>query len=715
LKLIGQGSYGDVWLARGVTGVFRAIKIIWRERFPDPEPFDREFNGLKEFVAISFDEARQLAVVHVGKNEAGGFFYYVMELADDAETGRSINLQCYVPNTLNVVRARRGRLPAEECIGLGVELAQALAGLHSRGLVHRDIKPSNIILVGGAPKLADVGLIATAANARTFVGTEGFIPPEGPGAPPADVFGLGKVLYELSTGLDRKEFPRLPPDLDKLADRQALLELNEIIVRACDSAPAQRYADASALLADLQLLQRGKSIRRIRSNRRRLTIALWAGVVLAAMAASATVQYLVQRRAERTVTTTINPEVEQLLSRAQSLSDGIFTQNGITVADQLARRATDLAPDSARAWGIRAHCGACFLLRTWDLSTARRQDVQESADHALTIDANQPEALLAMSILYRFQGAYAQCEMMARRGLAVQPDDPRLWRMLSHAIYQQGRHDEGMALAKETSARFPRDPLVQYDLALLYGQNNDFAQLESHVLAALALKPFQAALITEVAIIIDRRGDLPAARATYDRIDADDRSDDRVVATAMNLGLLERNPQRVIEAAALTANPYNSDNAYVTRAGPKAWWLALAYRQLGMKSLELAQWQEAEAVLRQRLSEHPESTSDQARLATTLFWLGQSGEAAREIKPYEELAREQPSLDKAVMLAVYYAALGDAHRALPYLKQSLNQWGGVTYSLLRLHPWWDNLRGQPEFEQFLAAARTSTDTTTTKP
>ena len=64
--------------------------------------------------------------------------------------------------------------------------------------------------MNGAPKLADIGLVAETSDARSFVGTEGFIPPEGPGAPQADLYSLGKVLYEISTGNDRRDFPALP-------------------------------------------------------------------------------------------------------------------------------------------------------------------------------------------------------------------------------------------------------------------------------------------------------------------------------------------------------------------------------------------------------------------------------------------------------------------------------------------------------------------------
>jgi TolB-like protein/Tfp pilus assembly protein PilF len=280
LRPIGRGSYGDVWLARGVTGIYRAVKVVWRDRFENAEPFEREFRGLRDFAAISLKAKGQMALLHIGRNDAAGFFYYVMELADDANTGRTFDPATYVPLTLKEWRQRKGRVPASDVVAAGVELASALAALHASGLVHRDIKPSNGILVNGQAKLADIGLVASAGEARTFIGTVGYVPPEGPGSPAADVFALGCVLYELATGLDRDEFPKLPPELNRLPDQKLLFALNEIILRACEANPARRYPGAGAMLKDLLALQAGSAHR---GRRKLLLMITTAGLVVVAI------------------------------------------------------------------------------------------------------------------------------------------------------------------------------------------------------------------------------------------------------------------------------------------------------------------------------------------------------------------------------------------------------------------------------------------------
>ena len=157
----------------------------------------------------------------------------------------------YIPRTLAYDLKQRGCLPFEECLRIGLALTSALAHLHKNGLVHRDIKPSNIIFVNDSPKLADIGLVAEAADAPSYVGTEGFIPPEGPGTLQADSYSLGKVLYEIATGKDRHDYPELPTKLDETVNQAELIELNEIILTACRADARQRYPSAEQTHADL--------------------------------------------------------------------------------------------------------------------------------------------------------------------------------------------------------------------------------------------------------------------------------------------------------------------------------------------------------------------------------------------------------------------------------------------------------------------------------
>lgn len=253
LRLIGKGAYGEVWLARSLTGAYRAVKIVWREDFDDERSFVREFEGILNYEPIARNIPGLVHILHVGQsNEPTPFYYYVMELADDARTGIHIDPANYIPRTLRSDKQQYGNrpMPLDYSLEVGSQLAHALQYLHAEGLTHRDVKPANVVFVNGRPKLADIGLVAH-ADQRSFVGTEGFIPPEGPGTPRADVYALAKVLYEITTGHDRLDFPELPDEKPEGASRKKWLALNNVICAAaepridqCTVTTAEQLADA---------------------------------------------------------------------------------------------------------------------------------------------------------------------------------------------------------------------------------------------------------------------------------------------------------------------------------------------------------------------------------------------------------------------------------------------------------------------------------------
>ena len=131
-----------------MIGAYRAVKIVYRANFEEAGPYEREFAGIKRFEPISRSSEGLVDILHVGQNDAEGYFYYVMELADNAAgfsgeapggsaashgtTGEaSLESGSYSPKNLSVYLKERGRLPFEECVELGLSLT--LAKRPSRG------------------------------------------------------------------------------------------------------------------------------------------------------------------------------------------------------------------------------------------------------------------------------------------------------------------------------------------------------------------------------------------------------------------------------------------------------------------------------------------------------------------------------------------------------------------------------------------------------
>ena len=257
VRRIGQGAYGEVWLARNTIGMFHAVKIIRRENFREDEPYEREFRGLSKFMPISRSHPGFVHVLHLGRNDSSGYFYYVMEAADDEHLGREINPETYSPKSLAGEMKKQNRLSTPDCVQLFLHLSDALHHLHKAQLIHRDIKPGNIIFVDGLPKIADIGLVTSIPekpNEITYLGTMGYIAPEGPGTAGADIYSLGKVMYEVFTGLDRGQFPNLPATLLGETDRLFPL-LNQIVVKACEIDPGRRYQSAAEMHRELEALR----------------------------------------------------------------------------------------------------------------------------------------------------------------------------------------------------------------------------------------------------------------------------------------------------------------------------------------------------------------------------------------------------------------------------------------------------------------------------
>jgi WD40 repeat protein len=343
LRRIGGGAYGEVWLARETAGAWRAVKVVRRAQFDHARPFDREIAGLEKFSPVSRLHESQVAIHTFGRDDAAGWFFYAMELADDVATGQAIEPASYTPRTLASELKTHGRLPAAESLRLVLALCTALEHLHRHNLIHRDIKPSNIIFVGGKPKLADIGLVTGVDEQVSFVGTEGYVPPEGPGTPRGDLFSLGRVLYQLHTGRPATDFPLLPTVLEKSDSSLVERELNLVILKAAAEEPEERHADAAELRAELLLLQSGRSLQRLRAIERNLAWLRRFGLAAALVAIAAITALVVVVRSNRQV------RAEKAAAQKRTAEALLAEARAVRVSGLAGRRAEALQAIAAAA------------------------------------------------------------------------------------------------------------------------------------------------------------------------------------------------------------------------------------------------------------------------------------------------------------------------------------------------------------------------------
>jgi Tfp pilus assembly protein PilF len=521
-----------------VLGDYRAVKIVDRQAFEEDRPFNREFEGIKKFEPISRSHPSQLNILHVGRNDTEGYFYYVMELADDAtvpresEDGRwkmahrqdaavspdhhpsSVihHPSDYLPRTLKLDLQRRGCLPVEECIELGLSLSTALAHLHGHRLIHRDVKPSNIIFVGGVPKLADIGLVTDVEATLSFVGTEGFIPPEGPISIQADLYSLGKVLYETSMGRSRLDFPALPANWDDLpTDEQgSLLEFNEVLVKACESDPSRRYQSAEQMHVDLAVLQRGESVKQKRLKEWRLAVAkrvAWGTGILAVLAVTAfrlTTSFSLERGQPdaRAVGRNLTTNLDAL----NAYSQGRYAYNkradaDMTNAVRFFEQAIALDSKFAEAYAGLAS-SYTFLNAPRNFANARAP-----AEKALALNPNLPEAHKCLALVkYMLDWRWAEAEEEFKLAIRLDPRDGETLRAYGNYLKIMGRTKEAITVLTHAHELDPRAISITEILGEAFFAAGDYAQALKQYQTCLDAEPTHPVTRDEMAKVYEEQG-----------------------------------------------------------------------------------------------------------------------------------------------------------------------------------------------------------------
>jgi serine/threonine protein kinase len=263
IRELGRGGVGTVYLATHQTlQIEVALKVLSPSLSLDNPALAERFIREAQ-LAARIRHPNVIAVMDAAHDESTGLYFIVME---------------YVGGGSLAWHLRNGQMPEKKALSIVTGIAHALAIAEENRIVHRDIKPENIMLdLRGTAKLADLGLAKQALDSHlsltlggSFMGTPAYMSPEqARDAKIADtrddIYSLGASFYECLTGeppfqgetpynimseLLTKPSPipsTLRPDISVSTDlicRKMMAKTREL-----------RYADAHALLADLQIAQ----------------------------------------------------------------------------------------------------------------------------------------------------------------------------------------------------------------------------------------------------------------------------------------------------------------------------------------------------------------------------------------------------------------------------------------------------------------------------
>ena len=262
---LGSGGMSTVYKATDkVLERTVAVKVL-AEHLSDDEKFVARFR--REALAVAkLVHPNIVQVYDTGVD--GGRHFIVMEYVEGRSGAQLLQ--------------RYGQLEPRIAIDIAAEACAGLEYAHKQGIVHRDVKPGNLMVIGGPAsaagekeamtvKIADFGIARAAEQTRltqvgSVVGTAAYLSPEQSRGEEAtgisDVYSLGVVTYQLLTGrlpyegnslaelaIRRENERPLPPSS---YEPDVPPELSAAVLRALESAPEDRYADALDLAAALR-------------------------------------------------------------------------------------------------------------------------------------------------------------------------------------------------------------------------------------------------------------------------------------------------------------------------------------------------------------------------------------------------------------------------------------------------------------------------------
>ncbi len=373
-------------------------------------------------------------------------------------------------------------------------------------------------------------------------------------------------------------------------------------------------------------------------------------------------------------------------------------------AEQLFERATRLDPNFAEAFAALAWVED-WMYHTFDPTPARKAKARTSAEEALRIQPDLPEAHLALGFYHYY------CERdyeraleefaIARKSL---PNSAEVYLAIGAIQRRQGKWAESTANMEKAASLSPKDAFLLINLADNYRATNDFESADKLFDRAIEAAPNSVSpRLGKAMLAADLKGDLSEIDTQLVQVEPRTQPDAEGTFYQAYLLMLQRKFEQALAVLKQLPENVRGDEK------PKEYLEGALYTFLNDKQRAHSAFQRARPILEKAILQGFDDASRHMTLGMVLAGLGEKDAAIAEGKRAVALLPEsQDALDgpkTTLALAQIYAWTGENDAALELLKRSLITPAGVTVSSLKVNPIWDPLRSDARFQLLIEIAQ----------
>jgi TolB-like protein/class 3 adenylate cyclase/cytochrome c-type biogenesis protein CcmH/NrfG len=365
-----------------------------------------------------------------------------------------------------------------------------------------------------------------------------------------------------------------------------------------------------------------------------------------------------------------------------------------------------------------------FLLAYCQLATAHDQIYFFGVDHtparlaaadaairaALRLDPKSGEAHLALAQhLYLGYRDYDHARAELALVIPALPNEPFALILSAFINRRQANWEKSTQELQHALELDPRNLLILQQISLSYEHLRRYADMAATLDRALEISPKDASTrVHRAAVAFKSRADLAPLRSTIDAVLAEDKSAAASIANqSFDLALCQRDPGGAERALAALPQKGYVDESFNF---PRPWCEALVANLRRDNPAARRAFTRARTEVEQVVRQEPTFAEELAILGLINAALGNKEEAIREGRRAEELLPvTKDSINGALVmkyLALIYAWTGEKDFAFEQLTKATKLPGGLSYGQLRLHPYWDSLRGDRRFEKIVASLAT---------